>query len=43
TPGFARIASRLAALALPSVIVQEGGYLSDALGPNLASFLNGFQ
>lgn len=43
TPGFARIAAELASLALPTVIVQEGGYLSDALGPNLASFLAGFQ
>jgi acetoin utilization deacetylase AcuC-like enzyme len=43
TPGFARIGARLAALALPAVLVQEGGYLSDALGPNLASFLDGFQ
>jgi acetoin utilization deacetylase AcuC-like enzyme len=43
TAGFSRIGARLAALALPSVIVQEGGYLSDALGPNLASFLDGFQ
>ena len=43
TPGFARIGARLAALAMPTVIVQEGGYLSDALGPNLASFLNDFR
>ena len=43
TPGFARIGARLASLALPSVIVQEGGYLSAALGPNLASFLDGFR
>jgi len=43
THGFARIGAKLAALALPSVIVQEGGYLSDALGPNLAAFLEGFQ
>ena len=43
TAGFARIGAQLAALAVPTVIVQEGGYLSDALGPNLASFLAGFQ
>jgi acetoin utilization deacetylase AcuC-like enzyme len=43
TPGFARIGARLATLGLPTVIVQEGGYLSDALGPNLSSFLAGFQ
>ena len=43
TGGFARIAERIAALRLPSVLVQEGGYLSDALGANLASFLEGFR
>jgi acetoin utilization deacetylase AcuC-like enzyme len=43
TPGFARIAERIAALKLPTVIVQEGGYLCDALGDNLTSFLTGFE
>lgn len=42
TPGFARIARRIAATGLPSVIVQEGGYLQPALGDNLTSFLTGF-
>ncbi len=42
TPGFARIAERIAALKLPTVIVQEGGYLCDELGDNLTSFLMGF-
>ena len=42
TGGFASIAKMLASLGLPTVIVQEGGYLSDALGDNLASFLTGF-
>ncbi len=42
TPGFAKIAEMLAELALPTVIVQEGGYLCDALGDNLAAFLSGF-
>jgi len=42
TPGFARIGEAIAALKLPTVIVQEGGYLCDALGDNLTSFLNGF-
>jgi acetoin utilization deacetylase AcuC-like enzyme len=42
TPGFARIGERIAALRLPTVLVQEGGYLSDELGDNLASFLQGF-
>jgi len=42
TPGFARIAERIAAPKLPTVIVQEGGYLCDELGDNLTSFLTGF-
>jgi acetoin utilization deacetylase AcuC-like enzyme len=42
TAGFAKIAARIAGLGLPTVLVQEGGYLSDALGRNLASFLRGF-
>ena len=42
TEGFARIAERIAALKLPSVIVQEGGYVSAALGSNLKSALRGF-
>lgn len=43
TAGFGRIGARLAALGRPTVIVQEGGYLSDMLGRNLSSFLEGFQ
>ena len=39
TDGFARIAEAIAVLDLPLVLVQEGGYLSDDLGKNLASFL----
>ena len=42
TDGFARIASRIAETALPTVIVQESGYLSEELGLNLSSFLEGF-
>lgn len=42
TPGFARIAEKIAGLGLPTVIVQEGGYLCDELGDNLTSFLTGF-
>lgn len=42
TPGFARIAARIAELGLPAVIVQEGGYLQPALGENLTSFLSGY-
>ena len=42
TEGFNRMAGAIAGLALPTVIVQEGGYLTDHLGTNLASFLTGF-
>ena len=43
TAGFARIAAAIAALGLPTLYVQEGGYLSDALAGNLTSFLSGAQ
>jgi len=42
TDGFARIARAIAAIGLPTVLVQEGGYLCDELGANLASFLTAF-
>jgi acetoin utilization deacetylase AcuC-like enzyme len=42
TPGFSRIAERIAKMRRPTVIVQEGGYLCDALGDNLLAFLVGF-
>jgi len=42
TGGFSRIASLIGELGLPTVLVQEGGYLSDDLGINLRSFLDGF-
>ncbi|HTV68527.1 MAG TPA: histone deacetylase family protein [Rhizobiaceae bacterium] len=42
TPGFARIGEAITRLGLPTVVVQEGGYLCDELGDNLASFLTGF-
>ncbi len=42
TEGFNRIGQRLAALGTPSVIVQEGGYLCDALGDNLQAVLSAF-
>jgi acetoin utilization deacetylase AcuC-like enzyme len=40
TPGFSRIAQAIAGLGLPLLVVQEGGYMSDDLGPNLAAFLS---
>ncbi|WP_373089697.1 histone deacetylase family protein [Sneathiella sp.] len=43
TPGFARLGKAISGLNLPSVLVQEGGYLCDELGENLTSFLNGFE
>ncbi|QMV73476.1 histone deacetylase family protein [Comamonas piscis] len=43
TPGFARITEKIAQLGLPTVIVQEGGYLSEDLGLNLESALRGFE
>jgi acetoin utilization deacetylase AcuC-like enzyme len=43
TAGFGRVAAQIAGLGLPTVLVQEGGYLCDDLGPNLASFLEGFE
>lgn len=41
--GFARIAEQVAALGLPTVIVQEGGYLTEHLSDNLAMFLSAFE
>lgn len=43
TPGFAKIATRIASLGLPVLMVQEGGYLSDDLTHNITSFLTGIQ
>ena len=41
--GFRAVGARLARLALPTVLVQEGGYLSDDLGRNLVAFLSGYE
>jgi acetoin utilization deacetylase AcuC-like enzyme len=41
--GFYAMAERIARLGLPTVLVQEGGYLSDDLGRNLVQFLAGFE
>ncbi|MBR9864714.1 MAG: histone deacetylase family protein [Rhodobacteraceae bacterium] len=43
TEGFGRIGAAIAGLKLPTLLVQEGGYLCDELGENLTSVLNGFQ
>lgn len=42
TDGFRRIAAEIAALQLPTVLIQEGGYLSASLGANAAAFLSAF-
>ena len=42
TPGFARLGRLLAGFGLPTVLVQEGGYPSPALGDNLAAVLGTF-
>jgi len=44
TEGFNNIGSRISRkLGLPTVIVQEGGYLCPQLGQNLAAFIQGFE
>jgi acetoin utilization deacetylase AcuC-like enzyme len=40
TAGFGKAATRIKQLGLPTVIIQEGGYLSADLGPSLAAFLS---
>ncbi len=41
TDGFARIGVEIAGLSLPTVVVQEGGYLCPELADNLLAFLQG--
>jgi len=47
TPGFTRAGEALGGFArshtLPTVLIQEGGYLCDSLGRNLAATLGGFE
>ncbi|NQW11946.1 MAG: histone deacetylase family protein [Alphaproteobacteria bacterium] len=43
TNGFRRIGERLGTAGLPTLIVQEGGYISDVLGDNLVAVLDGFE
>jgi len=42
TAGFHEIGRRIAALGLPTVIVQEGGYRIETLGENAVAFLGAF-
>ena len=43
TDGFRRIGSGLGRVRMPTLLVQEGGYVSDHLGPNLRAVLQGFE
>ena len=40
TGSYGRMAREIAALRLPALIIQEGGYRLDALGENVAAFLS---
>jgi acetoin utilization deacetylase AcuC-like enzyme len=42
-PEFTRLGERLAALRLPTLWLQEGGYATEALGHNVVAVLKGFQ
>ncbi|CAG9227108.1 hypothetical protein BVI434_4890002 [Burkholderia vietnamiensis] len=42
TDGFGRLGGALGALALPTVIVQEGGYHLESLDANARAFFGGF-
>ncbi len=42
TAGFGEAATRIAKSDLPTVLIQEGGYMSPILGQNLARFLASF-
>ena len=40
---YAEMGQRIATLGLPTLVVMEGGYAVDALGANLAAFLEGLE
>jgi acetoin utilization deacetylase AcuC-like enzyme len=42
TGDYEPVARRIASLALPTLVVMEGGYAVDVLGANVAAFLGGF-
>ncbi|MEM9467947.1 MAG: histone deacetylase family protein [Actinomycetota bacterium] len=42
TSDFGELGARLAAIGLPTVLVLEGGYATEALGDNVVAVLNGF-
>ena len=43
TGDYGPVARRIGALRLPTLVVMEGGYAVDALGANVASFLEGLE
>ena len=43
TTDYATIAADIARCGIPAVILLEGGYATEALGTNVASFLHGFE
>lgn len=43
TDGFARMGAAIRGLGMPSLIIQEGGYLCDEMADNLLAFLDGFE
>jgi acetoin utilization deacetylase AcuC-like enzyme len=43
TPDYAEIGGRIAALAMPTVLLQEGGYDVEAIGANAVSFMGGLR
>ena len=43
TAGFAAIGERVAGLGLPTVIVMEGGYNTEALGRNTCALVGVFE
>jgi len=42
TADYRPLARRIASLGLPTLVVMEGGYATEALGANVAAFLSGF-
>ena len=40
--GFRTIGERIGSFGLPTLLVQEGGYIVEKLGDNLTAFLDGF-
>jgi acetoin utilization deacetylase AcuC-like enzyme len=43
TDFYTKMAQQIAALKIPTVVVQEGGYNTAALGQNVVAFLEGFE